>query len=329
MDNPLVSVIIPTHNRAKLVGEAIHSVLKQTYRNFEVIVVDDGSSDNTREIIQDFAKKDLRIKYIWQEHSGTPAVTRNTGIKASIGELIAFLDSDDVWFPKKLEKQTKAFQRNPEMLVIASNSVYFSKEKKIIPTILFLNEVKLSFRNILRMNPLSISDVLIKREIFDNIGYFNEKLVKMVDYEFWLRLLYQKDLSILIIKDILSKIRQHNVQLTTNRTFLEKFRLWKEFFKDYIDYDKAYIEQILRWRIIRHMFLKLETEISEKRTSFLYIINHRHLNMKKKGILIVEFLIAKFFKKKNVFINLFVDFFHFYIIKFMNVRKIYDNPNMP
>ncbi|MFW9989368.1 MAG: glycosyltransferase family 2 protein [Candidatus Odinarchaeota archaeon] len=329
MENPLVSVIIPTYNRATLVREAIHSVVNQSYKNFEILVVDDGSSDNTKGIVQDIAKKDLRIKYIWQKHSGTPAVTRNRGIKASIGDLIAFLDSDDIWFSKKLEKQIKAFQRNPKMLVIASNSVYFSKEKKIIPTILFLNEVKLSFRNILRMNPLSISDVLVKREIFDSIGYFNESIVKMVDYEFWLRLLSQKDSSILIIKDILSKIRLHDVQLTTNRSFLEKYKLWKDFFKNYINYDQTYIEQMLRLRIIRHLFLKLETEILEKKVSFLSIINHKHLNIKQRAVLIVEFLIEKFYKKKNVIFNLLVNFFHFYIIKYLKVRQIYNDPNMP
>lgn len=108
--NPTVSVIIPTYNRAHLVGRAIQSVLNQTYKDFELIIVDDGSTDNTEDIIKKYQKKDERIKYIRRKKNKGGSVARNTGINAAIGEYIAFLDSDDEWLTEKLERQMKVFK---------------------------------------------------------------------------------------------------------------------------------------------------------------------------------------------------------------------------
>jgi len=109
--NPTVSVIISTYNRAHLIGRAIQSVLNQTYQDFEVIVVDDGSTDNTEEIVKSF--NDPRIRYIRHEKNKGAAAARNTGIKAARGKYIAFQDSDDEWLPEKLEKQMKVFENAP------------------------------------------------------------------------------------------------------------------------------------------------------------------------------------------------------------------------
>lgn len=102
----LVSVIIPTYNRSDLIKETINSVLNQTHKNFELIMVDDGSTVNTKTVIESF--KDNRIKYILQKHHGLLAVARNNGLKVAIGEYIAFLDSDDIWLTNKLEKQIES-----------------------------------------------------------------------------------------------------------------------------------------------------------------------------------------------------------------------------
>lgn len=103
MAEPLISVVIPTYNRAHYVCEAIDSVLAQTYKNIEIIAVDDGSTDNTKDIIQQYSS---RIKYIYQNNAG-PSAARNNGIKQSNGDLIAFLDSDDIWLAEKLERQVE------------------------------------------------------------------------------------------------------------------------------------------------------------------------------------------------------------------------------
>ena len=109
MKNPLVSVIIPTYNRKHLLKEALGSVFSQTYKNLQVIVVDDGSTDNTQDIISDF--KDKRITYIKQGHRGASSA-RNKGIENAKGEYTAFLDSDDRWLPTKIEKQMDVFKNS-------------------------------------------------------------------------------------------------------------------------------------------------------------------------------------------------------------------------
>jgi glycosyltransferase involved in cell wall biosynthesis len=108
--NPVVSVIIPTYNRAKVIGRSIISVLAQTYRDFELIIVDDGSTDNTEEVVKSF--NDPRIYYIQKEQNRGVSVARNIGIKAARGDYIAFNDSDDEWLPTKLEKQMALFKRD-------------------------------------------------------------------------------------------------------------------------------------------------------------------------------------------------------------------------
>src|SRR3989344_7750625 len=108
----MVSVIIPTYNRASLLSRAIESVMNQTFKDFELIIVDDGSIDNTRDMVERFRRMDARVKYLRQENSGTPASPLNIGIKNSQGEYLAFLDDDDEWLPQKLEKQIGLFQNS-------------------------------------------------------------------------------------------------------------------------------------------------------------------------------------------------------------------------
>ncbi|HKK53946.1 MAG TPA: glycosyltransferase family A protein [Patescibacteria group bacterium] len=107
INNPKISVIIPTYNRANFLPRAIKSVLNQTFKDFELIIVDDGSTDNTKEVINNYLKNDDRIKYIYQQNSGGPPKPKNTGIKIAKGEYIAFLDSDDEWFKDKLKKTNR------------------------------------------------------------------------------------------------------------------------------------------------------------------------------------------------------------------------------
>jgi len=124
---PKISVISPTYNRAHLITRAVHSVLNQTYQDFEYIVVDDASTDNTEEVIKGF--KDERIKYIKHEKNRGPSAARNTGIKAAKGEYIGFLDSDDEWLPEQAEKQVSKFLESPDNVgVIYCGHVVISDE---------------------------------------------------------------------------------------------------------------------------------------------------------------------------------------------------------
>ena len=117
--SPKVSVIIPTYNRNKLVLDAIDSVLEQTFQNFEIIIVDDGSTDNTKTHIDSYQKKDTRIKYIFQENQGV-SIARNTGLEAAQGEYIAFLDSDDRFLIDKLERQVFILENHHDIGLIYS-----------------------------------------------------------------------------------------------------------------------------------------------------------------------------------------------------------------
>lgn len=110
--NISVSVILPAYNSSSFIGETIDSVLNQTFKNFELIVVDDGSTDKTKEIIEEFIKKDERVKYFYQKNSGGPSKPKNFGISKAKGKYIAFLDHDDIWISDKLEKQLSSFKEN-------------------------------------------------------------------------------------------------------------------------------------------------------------------------------------------------------------------------
>ena len=125
---PKVSVIIPTYNRSKYVTKAIDSVLAQTYRDFEIIVVDDGSTDNTKEVLKPYTD---RIKYLYQENTGVSAA-RNAGIRAAGGQWIAFLDSDDEWLPEKLSIQMDYLSRHNEIVAFITNVKFILPDNKSI-----------------------------------------------------------------------------------------------------------------------------------------------------------------------------------------------------
>jgi len=135
-ERPTVSVIISTYNRAYLIDRFIQSVLNQTYQDFELIVVDDGSTDNTEDIIRQFQEKDKRIKYIKHDKNKGGSAERNTGIKNSVGKYIAFQDSDDEWFPEKLEKQMEVFKNTSSKVGVVYTGFWRIKDNKktYIPT---------------------------------------------------------------------------------------------------------------------------------------------------------------------------------------------------
>lgn len=190
----LVSVIIPTFNSSKFIRETIESVLKQTYSNFEIIVVDDGSNDNTISILNELALQDNRISYFQIEHSGMPAVPRNFGIRKSQGDFVAFLDSDDLWVKNKLGKQIEEFEKHPDYIFLYSMSVtfgnvnIFSPHYEVLP--LLHKYVKNKNELITIGNTITCSSVLIKKEALQKLNGFDEdeKLKAIEDYDLWIRL---------------------------------------------------------------------------------------------------------------------------------------------
>ncbi|MCK4994901.1 MAG: glycosyltransferase [Candidatus Omnitrophica bacterium] len=187
---PQVSIIIPTYNRAELIGRSIKSVLQQSYQDFEIIVIDDGSNDNSGEVISSF--NDERIIYLRRAERGGVAKARNEGIIRARGSFIAFQDSDDEWLPEKLEKQIKIFeQATPKLGVVYSNMWKIDKdgkkEQKFAPRI--MPEDRIVYKDALRHRLMNIGIVsaLINRACFEKVGIFDEKLLRYVDLELLMR----------------------------------------------------------------------------------------------------------------------------------------------
>lgn len=185
---PTVSIILPTYNRAHLLSRAIQSVLDQTYQDFELIIVDDGSTDNTEEIVKSF--NDERIKYIWQGENKGVSAARNTGIKMAKGKYIAFQDSDDEWMPEKLEKQVRAFEAAlPEVgIVYTGFFTVINDKKRYITSIGVTLEEGDIFSTLLKGNFIGAPTILIKRECFERVGMFDDLFPPMEDWKLLLKM---------------------------------------------------------------------------------------------------------------------------------------------
>ena len=212
--SPTVSVIIPTHNRAHLVGRAIRSVLNQTYQDFEIIVVDDGSIDTTEKVVRRF--DDDRIRYIRHGENKGGSAARNTGIKAAKGKYIAFLDSDDEWLPEKLEKQTRAFENEDlQVGVVYAKFVNINENGESLDK----NVAKcegFAFRQLLSSNRVgTVSSVMVRSECFQKVGGFDETLPSCQDWDMWLRL--ARHYKFHFIPEVLVKyFKQHEPRIGTN-----------------------------------------------------------------------------------------------------------------
>lgn len=183
----MVSVIIPTYNRAGTLMRSIRSVMEQSYSEWELIIVDDGSTDNTKDIVKPVLEQDVRIRYICCPENKGQASARNTGIQAAQGEYVAFQDSDDCWLPDKLQLQMSMMEAHPEYGLVYGQMVYNENEVLSIP---FppLNAGEWIFKECLKQNLISTQTMLVRRTIFDKIGLFDTNMSALEDYELALRI---------------------------------------------------------------------------------------------------------------------------------------------
>ena len=182
---PKVTVIIPVFNGAAFVQRAVRSVLEQTFQDFEIIIVNDGSNDNTEEVVRAIA--DRRIRYVFQPNQG-PNAARNNGIRMAQGEYLAFLDADDWWLPAKLQAQLERLKERPEAGLVYCSTLWVKPAGEII-----LNEALIEgnvFPTLLFGNAVSgsASSVMVLRRVFDKVGLFDENFRRMEDWEMWLRI---------------------------------------------------------------------------------------------------------------------------------------------
>jgi len=217
-----VSVVIPTYNRAWCIGRAISSVLYQEFEEYEVIVVDDGSTDNTKEILSLFGN---RIRVISHPENKGVSCARNTGIKSSRYRYIAFLDSDDYWLPKKLLAQMEFFEKNPDALICQTQEIWIRKGKRVNPKKKHLKPSGDIFIPSLRLCLVSPSAVMLKKSLFDEVGLFDEQLPVCEDYDMWLRISCRYPVY-LLDKELVVKTGGHTDQLSSKYWGMDRYRIY-------------------------------------------------------------------------------------------------------
>lgn len=252
---PLVSIITPTYNHEKFIGQCIESVLAQTYENWEQIIIDDGSTDGTEEIVAQY--DDDRIKYVRQEHIGIWRLneTYNKALKISKGQLIAILEGDDLWPPYKLERQVPIFEI-PRVILSWGKAAVIDDNKRIISTthkrMKFFNNDDI-IKILLKQNIIPACTVMCRKDVLLNSGGFKQiKNVPYVDYPTWLKLSLLGEFK--FINDILGYWRLHDSQISStipirmqyahNKCLLE---FWKSLPQEYINLLKLTKKDIIKY----------------------------------------------------------------------------------
>ena len=213
-DQPLVSVIIPNYNHTRFIPTAIRSVLAQHYPHYEIIVVDDGSTDDSREVVAQFGEQ---VRYIWQKNQGL-AGARNTGIQAATGELIGLLDADDEWSPEFLEEMVRLAGEHPDGLAFYSMAQCMDVDGNDLPQLVGGPPVESDrlYQKLLRANFIIPSTVLIRRNTLLDAGLFDANLKFCEDWDLWLRILPTG--RIVGSTKCLARYRVHGQSLSTNVT---------------------------------------------------------------------------------------------------------------
>ncbi len=237
----MISVIIPTYNRADIVRRAILSVLAQQGAEFELIIVDDGSTDETAQLVAQFVEPRTTrhelpdpqrgsslegrsaIHYFYQSNQGVSSA-RNLGIKNSRGDYIAFLDSDDEWMPGMLEAQIHFFQENPDYKICQTDEIWIRKGVRVNKMKKHEKKGGWIFEHCLPLCAISPSSVMMHRSLLDKVGFFNESYPACEDYEMWLRIASRYPVG-LIHEPYLKKYGGHEDQLSHKYEAMDRFRV--------------------------------------------------------------------------------------------------------
>ncbi len=250
IEQPLVSVVMPTYNYAQFIGDAIRSVLDQTYENLELIIIDNYSEDNTENIIASFS--DSRIKYKKFRNNGIIAASRNVGIHESHGKYIAFLDSDDMWKPTKIEKQIKLLENNENIFLVYSRYAVIRNGlfRKILPKRKRLKSGNAFIPLFLFNNFIGSSSVLLRNALKENNFLFDvdKRLRAIEDYDLWLRI--AKNKRIAYVDESLVVYREHGGNTSIGI---------KPFLLRYLQVVKKYRHDVSKLLLIRKYLLIFAT----------------------------------------------------------------------
>jgi glycosyltransferase involved in cell wall biosynthesis len=218
---PYFSVIIPVFNRALPVREAIDSVLAQTFTDYELIVVDDGSTDDTPRVAEEYGN---RMRWLRQENRGVSAA-RNAGVAASSAPWLAFLDSDDRWLPEKLARQARFIQENPGVSILQTDETWIRRGRRVNPRNRHLKREGHIFLDSLELCLISPSAVVMSRGCFDRYGPFDEDLPACEDYDLWLRVTARERVGF-APERLVVRHGGHPDQLSARYPAMDRFRVY-------------------------------------------------------------------------------------------------------
>jgi teichuronic acid biosynthesis glycosyltransferase TuaG len=268
MSNPIVSVIVPAYNAEKFVGETIQSVQAQTYSNWEMIIVDDGSTDNTATIIKQAIENDSRIHYYYQTN-GKQGKARNLAIKHAKGKYLAFIDADDLWHPQKLEKQIQVFFEYPHVDLLYTNGISFKEKFEVIDSDndgeSLIIDKNIQYQLLLSGKSLPNLSVMVKKQSVDDIDGFQEdiRLQNAEDYQLWLRMadngcqFYYLSLSLFYY-------RLHENQVTNQDRMVFKQAIWAEFLAPLKQINVHAKEKIIFDRVQKYLLHNIDSMSHER-----------------------------------------------------------------
>jgi teichuronic acid biosynthesis glycosyltransferase TuaG len=222
--NNLISIITPSYNSSKFISQTIESVLSQTYENWEMIIVDDMSPDNSNEIIEEFIEKDSRIKVIKLEKNSGPAVARNRAIKEANGRYIAFLDADDLWMPEKLEKQIKFMNENNLSFTYSSYKLIDEDNNDLGE---FITKETISYNSMLKTCSVGCLTAIYDTEKLGKV--FMPNILKRQDYGTWLKILKNIKTTKGIIEPLATyRILKNSVSSNKIKASMYQWKIYRE-----------------------------------------------------------------------------------------------------
>lgn len=279
MKHPIVSIIIPTYNREKLILKALESVFKQSFQDFEILIIDDASTDNTESVIGELNHP--QIRYFKLDKNGGQCIARNFGTKQAHGTYVAFLDSDDEWLPEKLEKQVDCFDQGTDRL----GAVYgysYSKDVKKDQTVLidsgyFRGDIHEQF--LLGFCPPTPSLFMVRKTALERVGGFDESLVTFVDLDLWMRISEYYEFDYVEVP-IIIKYEQIGDQYVNN--FEKRYRGYKLF----IDKWESRVEEELGHEGLMHLKRHLI------RSLVIPLLDHPPVNIRRNSLKLVGLMMS-------------------------------------